>query len=142
MIKYKLICKNCNLSFDSWFSSSQEYEKLEKRKFLSCHNCNSKKIEKTLMAPKLMNKSSIKNSNQNKSNFLEINKKIKEYQKFIKKNFKYVGDDFTYEARSIHYNNKKTDKGIYGTASNKELKELREEGIDAEIIPWIRDKNN
>jgi len=142
MIKYKLICKNCNLSFDSWFSSSQEYEKLKKRKFLSCHNCNSKKIEKTLMAPKLMNKSSIKNSNRNKSNFLEINKKIKEYQKFIKKNFEYVGKNFAYEARSIHYENKKKDKGIYGTASNDEIKELKEEGIETEIIPWLEDKNN
>jgi len=142
MIKYKLICKNCNLSFDSWFSSSREYEKLKKSKFLSCHNCNSKKIEKTLMAPKLINKSSIKSSNQNKSNFLEINKKIKEYQKFIKKNFEYVGKNFAYEARSIHYENKKKDKGIYGTASSDEIKELKEEGIETEIIPWLEDKNN
>ena len=142
MIKYKLICKNCNLSFDSWFSSSQEYEKLKKRKFLSCHNCNSKKIEKTLMAPKLMNKSSIKNSNRNKSNFLEINKKIKEYQKFIKKNIKYVGKNFAFEARSIHYDNKKKNKGIYGTASSDEIKELKEEGIETEMIPWLEDKNN
>ena len=142
MIKYKLICKNCNLSFDSWFLSSQEYEKLKKRKFLSCHNCNSKKIEKTLMAPKLMNKSSIKNSNQNKSNSLEISKKIKEYQKFIKKNFEYVGKNFAYEARSIHYENKKKDKGIYGTASSDEIKDLKEEGIETEIIPWLEDKNN
>ncbi len=142
MIKYKLVCKNCNLSFDSWFSSSQEFEKLKKRKFLSCHNCNSKKIEKTLMAPKLMNKSSIKNSDQNKSNFLEINKKIKEYQKFIKKNFEYVGKNFAYEARSIHYENKKKDKGIYGTASKDEIIELKEEGIETETIPWLEDKNN
>ena len=142
MIKYKLICKNCNLSFDSWFSSSQEYEKLEKRKFLSCHNCNSKKIEKTLMAPKLMNKSSIKNSNRNKSNFLEINKKIKEYQKFIKKNFEYVGENFTYEARSLHYKDKKKARGIYGTATKKDLNELKEEGIKAEILPWIKDTTN
>ena len=28
MIKYKLICKNCDTSFDSWFSSSKEFEKL------------------------------------------------------------------------------------------------------------------
>ena len=34
MIKYKLICKNCELSFDSWFSSSSEYEKLKKKDFL------------------------------------------------------------------------------------------------------------
>ena len=53
-----------------------------------------------------------------------------------------MGENFTYEARSIHYNNKKTDKGIFGTASNNELKELREEGIDAEVLPWIDNKNN
>ena len=33
MIKYKLNCKNCEISFDSWFASSQEYEKLKKKKF-------------------------------------------------------------------------------------------------------------
>jgi hypothetical protein len=142
MIKYKLICKDCSISFDSWFASSNEFEKLKKRNILNCHNCNSLKIEKTLMAPKLINTSinevSIKNNNKLK----EINKKMREYQNFIKKNFKYVGTNFAYEARSIHYNNKKTDKGIFGTASNNELKELREEGIDAEVLPWIDNKNN
>ena len=47
-----------------------------------------------------------------------MNKKIKEYQSFIKDNFKYVGDNFAYEARSIHYD-KKNEKGIYGIASKK-----------------------
>ena len=46
MIKYSLICKNCELVFDSWFASSNEYEKLKKKKFLNCHNCNSLNIEK------------------------------------------------------------------------------------------------
>ena len=32
MIKYKLICKKCNLDFDSWFASSKEYDKLKKKK--------------------------------------------------------------------------------------------------------------
>ena len=32
MIKYKLFCKNCNLKFDSWFASSNEYERLKKDK--------------------------------------------------------------------------------------------------------------
>ena len=40
MIKYNLICKQCELSFDSWFMSSNEYEKLKKKKLLSCYNCN------------------------------------------------------------------------------------------------------
>ncbi len=142
MIKYKLICKNCDFKFDSWFASSAEYEKLKIKKFLSCHNCNSKKVEKTLMAPKLMNSSYLRNSEVKDVKFKEVRKKIKEYQKCIKHNFDYVGDNFAYEARSIHYNQKKKNRDIYGTASNKELKELKEEGVEAELIPWMEDKNN
>jgi len=142
MIKYKLICKNCNLLFDSWFGSSKEFEKLKKKNFLICHNCDSKKIEKSLMAPKLISNSKIKNSERKNLHFNKINKKIEEYKNFIKKNFEYVGKNFAYEARSIHYKEKKKDKRIYGTASNEELKELKEEGINTEVIPWIEDKKN
>ena len=142
MIKYKLICKECNLSFDSWFSSSNEYERLKKKNFLNCHNCNSVKVEKTLMAPRVINNSSKVSIEQKNIKFEKINKKIKEYQKFIEKNFKYVGENFAYEARSIHYNNKKKKKGIFGTASKEEIKELKEEGIEADIIPWVDDKKN
>ena len=142
MIKYRLICKNCNTSFDSWFASSNEFEKLKKKNFLNCYQCDSKKVDKSLMAPKLINNSLTKKTDQKDLKTNEINKKIREYQKFIKKNFDYVGKNFAYEARSIHYNNKKKDKGIFGTASNDEIKELKEEGIEADIIPWIEDKNN
>ena len=140
MIKYKLICKNCKLSFDSWFASSIEYEKLKKKNFLNCHNCNSSNIEKTLMAPKLMNKSNRVELKTLKPT--DINKKLKEYKKFINDNFEFVGDNFAYEARSIHYNEKKKEKGIYGTASKKEIKELKDEGINAEMIPWVDDGSN
>ena len=71
-----------------------------------------------------------------------VKKTIKDYQKFIKDNFKYVGENFAYEARSIHYDNKKKSKGIYGSASKKDLKELKEEGIDAQMITWVEDKDN
>ena len=74
--------------------------------------------------------------------YQKIKKKINEYQKFIKNNFDYVGENFAYEARSIHYNNKLRDKGIYGTASKKDLKELKEEGINTKIIPWVENENN
>ena len=141
MIKYKLTCKDCNLLFDSWFASSKEYEKLKKKNFLSCHNCNSNKVEKTLMAPKVINNSK-ENIDGKEIKFKNINKKIKEYQKFIKKNFKYVGENFAYEARSIHYGKKIKKKGIFGTASKNEIAELKEEGINAEIIPWVEDKKN
>jgi len=142
MIKYKLICKNCELKFDSWFASSKEYEKLKKFSFLSCHNCNSKKVEKTLMTPRLINKSHTYNPKIKNNKLSKINKKIREYQGFIKNNFEFVGENFAYEARSIHYNNKKKFKGIYGSASKKEINELKEEGIEAEMIPWVEDKSN
>ena len=94
------------------------------------------------MAPKLINKSKNNKLNEKKLSFKMINKKIGEYQKFIKNNFKYVGENFAFEARTIHYNNKKKEKGIYGTASKEEIKELKEEGIETVTIPWIEDKNN
>ena len=56
MIKYSLNCKNCDLTFESWFASSKEYEKLKKKSFLNCHNCTSFEVEKSLMAPSLINK--------------------------------------------------------------------------------------
>ena len=115
---------------------------LKKKKLLNCHNCDSKKIEKTLMAPKFINNRSNKISEKKNLKLKRINQKIKEYQNFIKSNFEYVGENFAYEARSIHYNNKKNDKGIYGKASIEEVKELSEEGIETETIPWINDNEN
>jgi hypothetical protein len=130
------------LTFESWFASSNEYEKLQKKKLLSCHSCNSTRIEKGLMAPSLINtKINIASLKETKK-FSKIKKTISEYQKFIKNNFEYVGDNFAHEARSIHYNEKKKEKGIYGKASKQDLKELNEEGISTQVIPWIEDKNN
>ena len=142
MIKYKLICKDCETTFDSWFSTSREYEKLKKKNFLNCHICNSLNVEKTLMTPSVfMSKNNIK-IDMPSQKYKEIKKTISQYQEFIKKNFNYVGENFAYEARSIHYKNKKSSKGIYGTATNEDLKELKEEGIEAEIIHWIKDNTN
>ena len=141
MIKYCLICKNCTTEFESWFSSSKEFDRLKKLKHLKCQNCNSIRVEKSLMSPNLTNTK--KNTyEQNPQKLKEVKNKIKRYQKFIKKNFEFVGENFAYEARSIHYNKKKKKKGIYGTASKEDLKELKEEGIDAQMIPWIDEKEN
>ena len=143
MIKYNLLCKKCNLVFDSWFASSKEYDNLKKKNFINCHNCGSIKVEKNLMAPKLISKNlSHKTEKKDLIRYQKMKKTIREYQKFIKSNFDYVGKNFAYEARSIHYNNKKKNKGIYGTASKQDLKELKEEGIDAQMIPWFERENN
>tara|TARA_B100001173_G_C15596459_1_gene382716 strand:+ start:21 stop:449 length:429 start_codon:yes stop_codon:yes gene_type:complete len=142
MIKYKLICSNCDLRFDSWFSSSIEYEKLKKKNFINCHKCGSQKVEKTLMSPQLINNNKKLNDDLDQAKHKNIKKTLKNYQKFIKDNFKYVGENFAYEARSIHYDQKKKKKRIYGHATKKDLQELKEEGIKTEMVPWIDDKEN
>ena len=142
MIKYKLTCKKCDNSFDSWFPSSKEYEKLKSLKHINCPNCNSLKITKDLMSPNVLNFKKEKFEIIKNEKYVKVKNKIKEYQKFIKNNFEYVGENFVYEARLIHYDNKKENKGIYGNATIEEVKELKEEGIDTEVIPWVSEKDN
>ena len=140
MIKYALICKSCKLEFESWFGSSKEFDRLKKMKLLSCQSCNSIKVEKSLMSPNLSNS---KKKITNELKFQEVKQKLREYKKFVKDNFNFVGENFAYEARSLHYNkNKNKQKGIYGTASLQDVKELKEEGIETEMLPWIEDKEN
>jgi len=138
MIKYNLTCK-CNCVFDSWFASSEEFRRLMKKKLITCIECNSNNVNKSIMAPNVASSKKIDNINyQFQKN---IKKKIIEYQKFIKQNCKYVGENFAQEARSIHYNNKKSE-GIYGKATAEEINELHEEGIETTTVPWYHKSEN
>ena len=55
MIKYNLKCQN-NHEFESWFSNSEEFDKLNKKKLLECIYCTSKKINKSIMSPMISSK--------------------------------------------------------------------------------------
>ena len=138
MIKYNLTCE-CNYIFDSWFSSSEEFGRLMKKKLITCIECNSNNVNKSIMAPNVSSLKKIDNINHKFQK--NIKKKIIEYQKFIKKNCKYVGDNFAQEARSIHYDKKET-KGIYGRMTAEEIDELNEEGIKTTTIPWFDKTEN
>ena len=138
MIKYNLTC-NCNCTFDSWFASSEEFVRLMKKKLITCIECNSNKVNKSIMSPNIS--SSKKTDNMDYKFQKNIKKKIMEYQKFIKENCKYVGNNFAQEARNIHYDNKKT-KGIYGRVTAEEIDELNEEGIETTTIPWFDKTEN
>ena len=133
MIKYNLICK-CKKVFESWFSSSSEFDSLCKKKLIKCIYCESSSVKKTMMAPNLSSKSNkiFKKTKLEKS----IKKRLVDFRKYIEKNCKNVGENFTREARNIHYD-KKTSKGIYGKATPEETSELLEEGIEVATIPWI-----
>ena len=137
MIKYNLKCR-CGKSFESWFSSSKEYESLSKKKLVNCIYCGSVEIKKSLMSPNLVSKSN-KTSNKAKLE-KDIRKQLLEFRKHIEKNCKNVGENFTREARSMYYD-KKNLKGIYGKATPEETSELLEEGIEVATIPWLDDKS-
>ena len=94
------------------------------------------------MAPSILSLRIREDNKIKTKNVKKIKKKILEFQNFIKNNFENVGNDFAYKARSIHYNPKKKSKGIYGSASIKQIRELQEEGIDTQVFPWIEDKKN
>ena len=142
MIKYRLICKDCETTFDSWFSSSKEYERLKKKDFINCHFCSSLSVEQTLMSPSVFISKNIATTEKYTQRYKKKKEILLKYQEFIKNNFDYVGENFTYEARSLHYKNKKASKGIYGTATKEDLKELKEEGIEIESMSWIKNTTN
>ena len=138
MIKYNLICK-CGESFESWFLSSAEYDSLIKKKFIKCIYCDSSDVKKSMMTPNLPSKSNKVSENTKLEK--NVRRDLINFRKYIEKNCKNVGKNFTREARKIHYD-KKTSQGIYGKATEEETNELLEEGIEISTIPWIDKSEN
>jgi len=140
MIKYNLKCEN-NHDFESWFSSSDEFDNLSKKKLLDCIYCSSKNIEKSIMAPMV----SLVNDKNNEFNSIENilkdeKNKLLKLRNYVEKNFEFVGDNFSKKVREVYYD-KKNKKTFYGTTTPKERAELENEGIDLLTIPWV-DKDN
>ena len=140
MIKYNLKCNN-NHEFESWFSDSNEFNKLNKKKLLECIYCSSNKIQKSIMSPMV----SVIKANEDKINLLDqklLNEKnqLIKLREHIEKNFEFVGDKFSEKVRDVYYD-KETKKSIYGTTTPEEKKELAEEGIDLLSIPWVSKDN-
>ena len=140
MIKYNLICNN-NHEFESWFSDSEEFNRLNKKKLLECIYCSSNKIKKSIMAPMVSGtKLSEESVNILDRKLLKEKKELLKLRKHIEKNFEFVGDKLSEKIRDIYYD-KNTKKSIYGTTTPEERKELAEEGIDLLSIPWISKDN-
>ena len=137
MIVFDLNCSDCAFSFEGWFENTNDYNKQIRKGLLSCPSCNSTQIKKGLMAPNLSKKSNSKISKRNKSIALNV-KKLK---KIIEKEFDYVGDKFTEEAKKIKYGEVK-ERAIYGEASIEQTKELIDEDIDVLPLPFSTKKTN
>ena len=140
MIKYNLKCENDH-EFESWFSNSNEFDKLKKKKLLECIFCSSKKIEKSIMSP-MISGSKLKEEDEAlfDNKFLKQRNNLLKLREHIEKNFEFVGDKFSKKVREVYYD-RKSKKSIYGTTTPEEREELAEEGIDLLSIPWVNKDN-
>ena len=139
MIKYTLTC-NKGHQFESWFTNSESFEKLKKKKLLECAVCSSKEIEKSLMAPRITLNSNKKNETLISAKSA-LEKEIKALKTKIKETATDVGEKFPTEARAMHYGEKE-DKPIIGKTTLEEARDLAEEGIPFAPLPWNDDKIN
>jgi hypothetical protein len=160
MIRYALACENGH-TFESWFASSAAYDKQVKRSLVTCPICNSAKVEKAIMAPRL---SGTKKHGDDavaasapepptpvpeapapvammSPQEHELRKKLKEIREHLTTNADYVGRKFPEEARKMHYGDIEH-RSIYGEASPDQAKELHEEGIEFHPLPVLPDERN
>ena len=160
MILYNLICEKSH-EFESWFPSSAAYDKQAKRGLISCPSCGSAKVEKAIMAPRIIGKkgrgratpppepastpapeaapsgpTSLMMAQER-----ELRAKLKELRDHIVKHADNVGERFANEARAMHYGDKEH-RPIYGEASPEEAKSLIDEGIEVSPLPTLPEDRN
>ena len=164
MIRYSLRCERGH-AFESWFQSSSAYESQEKRKLVSCPACGSVKVERAIMAPRIVSKKgrdrapvpaetadnpttevTAQGSAQGSTPLLmaqerELRAKIKELRDHIVKNADNVGEKFPNEARKMHYGDIEH-RPIYGEASPDEARALIDEGVEVSPLPILPDDRN
>jgi len=156
MIKYKLNCKSKFCSgkneFDGWFKNIEAYENQKHQGLINCPICGSDEVVKSLTTPSLKTNKNQTSEDQNKSyktsksrrNFLttenldNITTILRTLKKEVQKNSSFVGNKFVSQVKSMK-EGKIKEKPIHGYGTNKEIQELRDEGIDVFNIPWISD---
>jgi len=140
MIVFDLKCSNDH-EFETWFPSSDAFDKQRKAKKVVCPICGDAKVDKALMAPsvsgtKKKGEKAIHLSSKAEEQVGKYMTALKEIREEVEKNSDYVGDKFPEEARKIHYGETE-ERGIHGEASDEEAEELVEEGIDIQKVPWV-----
>ena len=155
MIKYKLKCKSTycseNCEFDGWFQNIEAYENQRLSGLINCPICGSDNIIKLLATPnvrkskpkiskniEVQNDTEVSNSEKSYLGNKNITTILRTIKKEIQKNSTFVGDKFVSKARSMK-EGKIKERSIHGYGTNKEIQELRDDGIDVVNIPWIPD---
>ena len=161
MIRYALHCDHAH-DFEIWFQDSTDYDKQAKRGLVTCPFCDSNKVEKAIMAPRVAGTRKGKRarpepvtsetapaaapSDTNPVAMMspqesEFRAKLKELREHIVKNADNVGKKFPDEARKMHYG-EIDHRSIYGEATADDAKALAEEGIEFHPLPILPEDRN
>ncbi len=160
MIRYTLRCERDH-NFESWFQDSAAYDLQVKRKLVSCPICDSVRIDKAIMAPRIVSKKGRERIEPvpptpaveapaapapgatplMMAQERELRAKLKELRDHIVKNADNVGEKFPNEARKMHYGEIEH-RPIYGEASPEEAKSLIDEGVEVSPLPVLPDDRN
>src|ERR1700754_1008414 len=156
MIRYSLRCDKDH-SFERWFQNSSAYDSQVKRKLVTCPVCGSAKVEKAIMAPRIVGKKgrdkvpapveapaetpAAESTPLMMTQERELRAKIKELRDHIVKNADNVGERFPNEARKRHYGDIEH-RPIYGEASPEEAKALIDEGVEVAPLPVLPEDRN
>ncbi len=133
MIRYALVCEHEH-EFEGWFGASADFDDQQARGLIECPVCASKAVRKAIMAPAV---SGTKKRSQDvapaptQAMMMEAMGRIRRH---VEENFDDVGDTFAREARAIH-EGRSEDRGIYGQATSKEVRELVEDGVPIAPLP-------
>ena len=124
MIAYQLRCRNGH-AFEGWFRDSAAFDAQQSDGKLACPRCNSKRIEKAVMAPAIAGRA--REQAQARSALRALRRKMLAEAE-------HVGGAFPEEARKIHYG-ETDERAIYGEASGAEVEALLEEGVPVAPLP-------
>jgi hypothetical protein len=152
MIRYALRCARGH-AFESWFKSSAAYDSQRKRGLVACPTCDSTKVEKAIMAPRIAAKGKSKAepvpapAEEAPTPLMmapqerEIATKLKELRDHVLKTADNVGRKFPDEARKMHYGDIEH-RAIYGEATTEEARALIDEGVEVAPLPVFPDDRN
>ncbi len=133
MIRYALSCDHEH-EFEGWFGSSGDYDDQAARGLIACPICGSTGVRKQIMAPAVAGtkrRGSEPSAASMQAMMMEAAGRIRAH---VEANFDDVGDTFAREARAIH-EGRAEERGIYGQATPKEVRDLVEDGVPVAPLP-------
>lgn len=142
MIKFTLKCDQDH-RFESWFQSSDAFDKLRRAGMVSCGICGSESVEKAIMAPTVrasrqaavapIDAPDIPSLSTPRN---DVEQALAALKKQVEENSEYVGMNFAAQARDIH-DGLAPKRAIHGEAKADEARKLIEDGVPVTPLPFI-----